>query len=72
MILNDNMRVNPNPGFILRGSGGADEETFEYDEKGRLLHRKNVVQEQISIGWVYIKQRIFAKIRCCLIQDVQT
>ena len=41
MILNGNMRVNPNSGFILRGGGGADEETFEYDEKGRLLHRKD-------------------------------
>lgn len=43
MILNDNMRVNP--GFILRGGGGADEETFEYDEQGDIgnipMVRKN-------------------------------
>ncbi|MBA2214179.1 RHS repeat protein [Sellimonas intestinalis] len=41
MILNDNMRVDPNPGFVLRGGGGPDEETYEYDSEGRILHRKD-------------------------------
>lgn len=41
MILNDNMRVEPNPGFVLKGRGGPDEETFEYAEKdNRIQHKR--------------------------------
>lgn len=41
MILNDNMRVAPNHGVILRGGGGPDEETYEYDGEGRILKRRD-------------------------------
>lgn len=40
MIFNDNMRVDPNLGFVLKGGRELDEETFEYDEKDNLIQHK--------------------------------